>query len=233
MPYILWNVYILRIAIPFPGNPRGQLKAAIRELKLNGSIVRQLLHSSCRIFIRPLNCSQKPYVCVSFLLFTLLSRIGQTALDAGVAPYYTNRGVAYSRARNYIPALADFNAATTLTNGITTVKILVHMARCRLFLGSPSSALLSIQDALCLDPTNSDVHVLKKSAVELQGHMDSYKDAIVHKRWQMARTSYESCLRVYAQEDGNPPIEVQCWEIEILIAEKDWDAVVTATRCVL
>jgi DnaJ family protein C protein 7 len=132
-----------------------------------------------------------------------------------------------------MPALVDFNAATTVNNGIATVKILVHIARCRLFLGSPSSALLAVQDALCLDPTNLNAHALKKRVLELQGHIDSYKDAMVHKRWQMARKSYQSCLSVYAQEDGDPPTDLLCWEIEILIAEKDWDAAATATRCVL
>jgi hypothetical protein len=79
--------------------------------------------------------------------------------------------------------------------------------------GSPSSALLAVQEALCFDPTDSNVHALKKCVLELQGHMNGYKDAMVHKCWRMARTSYESCLGVYAQEDGNPLLTCSAGEL--------------------
>lgn len=156
---------------------------------------------------------------------------GLTALDAAVASFYTNRGIAQSRAKDYIAALSDLNFSTTLKKGNT--KVLLHIARCRLFLGSPSSALIAVHDVLCLEPTNPNAHALKKQVLELQGHMDYYKEAVMHRRWRKAKMSYESCLAVYTQEDGDPPIEVQCWGIEVLIVASDWNAVLTATRYVL
>jgi tetratricopeptide (TPR) repeat protein len=232
--YISWNIYKLKCFQPFREPSPTTTKSdnpKIQAVQFNSQAVAafklQDFHKAIELFTEAI-C-----LCLFYIGFASLSRVYQTALDAEVASYHTNRGVAYSRTRNYMPALADFNAATTANNGIATIKILVQIARCRLFLGSPSSALLAVQDALCLDPTDSNVHALKKRVVELQGHMNGYKDAMVHKCWRMARSSYESCLRAYAQEDGDPPIDVQCWRIEILIAERDWDTAVTATGCVL
>lgn len=173
-------------------------------------------------------------ICLYFdLSITSLDLTSLTASDAAVTSYYINRGIAQSRTKNYIAALSDLNFAATINKGNVTAKVHLHTARCRLFLGSPSSALIAVHDALRLEPTNAGAHALKKRVLELQGHIDCYQEAVMQRRWRQAKVFYESCLAVFTQEDGDPPINVQCWGIEVLITEMDWNAVITATRYIL
>ena len=80
-----------------------------------------------------------------------------------------------------------------------------------------------MRDALSLDASNLDALQLRHRITDLENHMDAYKKAVSRKHWRIARTEYESCLSVYAQEDSDAPGYVQCWGVELLIVESKWD----------
>lgn len=126
------------------------------------------------------------------------------------------------KVHDYATALQDFEFASTKPAHTPSGDSLSHIARCRLSLGSPSSALLAVKDALALDGANGDALLLRRRILDLESHMDAYKGAISRNHWRMARSAYESCLSVYAQEDIHTPGHIRCWGVELLIAEGKW-----------
>ena len=169
---------------------------------------------------------------VTFHSRNMLTTLCQAVLDGTVASFYTNRAIAYAKMEEYTAALGDFQQVSTMKTYRPSAKVLVHKARCLFFLGSRSTALLALRDALFCDPANETALVLKNHILELESHMDAYVGAWSRQHWRMARSSYESCLTVYAQECGDAPIEVRCWGIELLIVESDWDAASQAAKFV-
>src|SRR5882724_6320211 len=130
----------------------------------------------------------------------------------------------------YNVALGDFHFATSVKTYRATAKVLIHTARCRLFLGSLSSALLALREALSLEPGNMDALALKKRVIELQGYAGNYEGARSRKHWKMARQSYEAYLKACSQEGCAVPTEVQCWGVELLIVRSDFAEAVVATE---
>lgn len=154
----------------------------------------------------------------------------QSALDPTVPTFYTNRAVAHMKLRDHVTALRDFTSASSMTTYTPTARQLIHIARCRFLLGSPSAALPAVRDSLVLQPLNVDAQVLQRRVLEADGHMEDYRSARVRGHWRMAKVAQEGCLRVYAQEDSDAPVEVQCWGIELLIVERDWKAAQTSVK---
>jgi tetratricopeptide (TPR) repeat protein len=184
--------------------------------------------------MRQLHYSRKPSVCLSCAFHskpvTLTCRI---VLDATTPSFYTNRAISYAKLKDYATALRDFQFVTSMQTYRATAKVLVHKARCLLFLGSRSTALLALGEALTCDPANADAQTLKSRILELENYIDNYKKARSRQHWHIAKASYESCLKVYAQEDEDAPTEFGCWGIEVLIVDGDWDPAITAAKYVL
>lgn len=165
-------------------------------------------------------------ICLSFLdadvCQILLKSISPAALDPTIAHFHTNRGTAYAKMGRYFAALGDFELATSFKTYKATAKVLIHTARCRLFLGSPPSALLALREALLLEPENINALALRSRVVEIQEHSSGYEGARSRKHWRMAGKSYEACLTAYAQEGFCIPIQVQAWGAELLNGQCAW-----------
>ncbi|KAI0694981.1 hypothetical protein C8T65DRAFT_744195 [Cerioporus squamosus] len=144
-------------------------------------------------------------------------------LHPGEPQYYLTRATAHVKAYRFTEALQDFDAASIRDGYEGDVDVFLQVARCRLLLGSPTSALLAVRDALDLDPGDRDALELRRRILDLEGHVGAYKGAVDRKHWRMARSAYGSCLSVYAQEDSDAPTHVRCWGIEMLVVEGCWD----------
>ncbi|KAH9942881.1 DnaJ-domain-containing protein [Amylocystis lapponica] len=147
-----------------------------------------------------------------------------------MADLWAMRGIARAKLLNFTEALGDFQLASAVIDYIPTAVVLVHTARCRLLLGSREAALLAIREAFSLDPGHQDVLSLRRRLLDLEGHIESYVGARSRRHWRMARQSYESCVKVYTDEGHIAPIEIQCWGVELLIAEEKWDAAAAAVE---
>ena len=137
--------------------------------------------------------------------------------------YYLTRATAYIKTHQFTDALRDFDTASIKDGYEGDVDVYLQIARCRLLLGSPTSALLAVRDALALDPGDRGALDFRRRILDLEGHVDAYKGAVTRKHWRMARSAYESCLSVYAQEDSDAPTYIRCWGIEMLVVEGCWD----------
>ncbi|PCH34747.1 TPR-like protein [Wolfiporia cocos MD-104 SS10] len=167
-------------------------------------------------------CASENYTDAISLLTEAIS------IEPAVAELYASRGIAHANLKNYTNALGDFQSAMIKDESTITSEILIWISRCRLHLGSHSTALLAVRDALAMDPQNEDGHTLMKRIRELGNHQDVYKTACSRNQWRTARTAYESCLSVYVEEDGDFPIELRCWGITLRVAEGDWDKAMEA-----
>ncbi len=120
----------------------------------------------------------------------------------------------------YVSALRDFDLVATTPTYEPLNYCFLGIARCRLLLRSPSSALLAVKDALSISSVDvGDALSLRSRILEIEGHMDAYKLAVSRNRWRMARSAYESCLSGYARERSDAPAQVRCRGVEVLIAE--------------
>ena len=146
-----------------------------------------------------------------------------TDLDPAEPCYVLSRAHAHMKLSDYAAALRDFSFASTMTTYEPSVITHLRIARCRLLLGSSQSALLAVRNALSLDARNNDALQLRQRILKLEGHMDAYRRAVSRYHWRLARSAYESCLSVYAQEGGDAPGHIQCWGVELLIAESAWE----------
>ena len=150
-----------------------------------------------------------------------------------MASLWIVRGTAQAKLLNFADALHDFQVASAKKSYLATAVVLVHTARCRLMLGSRSGALLAIREALVLDPGHQDALALRRRLFDLEGHFDGYTGARSRRHWRMARISYEACLKFYADEGHDAPIEVQCWSVELLIAEAKWESATSTIEYVI
>ncbi|RPD53197.1 DnaJ-domain-containing protein [Lentinus tigrinus ALCF2SS1-6] len=146
-----------------------------------------------------------------------------TELHPGEPQYYLTRAMAYVKTLQYTEALQDFDDVSKKDGYEGDVDVFLQVARCRLLLGSPTPALLAVRNALAFDPGDRDALNLRRRILDLIGHIDAYKGAVSRKHWRMARSAYESCLSVYAQEDSDAPTYIRCWGIEMLVVEGCWD----------
>ncbi len=124
----------------------------------------------------------------------------------------------------YTSALRDFDLASTKPTYTPRSDCFLGIAHCRLLLGSTSSALLAVKDALSINGANKDALSLRRRILELEGHMNAYKRAVSHDHWRMARSAYETCLSGYVRELSDAPAQVRCWGVELLIAESKLEA---------
>ena len=53
--------------------------------------------------------------------------------------------------------------------------------------------------------------------------MRAYSGAVARGHWHAARSAYEACLTVYAQEESDAPPAVRGWGVELLVAEGAWE----------
>ncbi|KAI0964681.1 hypothetical protein AcW1_001447 [Taiwanofungus camphoratus] len=150
------------------------------------------------------------------------------SIDSTKVIFFVTRGTTYAKNKDYAAGIGDFQLASTMRGYSQTAEILVQIARCRLHLGSPSMALLALRDALSLEPSDTDALTLRRRVLDLNTHMEGYRGARIRKHWHTARSSYELCLQVYAEEDSDPPVEIQCWDIELSIVKGSWDAAIAA-----
>ena len=103
------------------------------------------------------------------------------------------------------------------------VPVLAEIAHCRLCVGSPSSAMLAVQEALGIDPDNDAVRTLKGCLINLQTLQEAFRQERAAGRWRAARSIYASCVKFYEEADCPVPIELVCWEVDLAIFERDWD----------
>ena len=144
-------------------------------------------------------------------------------LEPGNPLYYISRATAYIKDKQYTASLQDFDAASNKDGYRATADILINVARCRFLLGSPSSAMLAVRDALSLDPVDGPALVLRRRILDLEGHLDAYKGAVARGHWRMAQSAYEACLSAYAQEGSDAPTHVRCWGVELLVVDGSWE----------
>ncbi|KAI1795548.1 DnaJ-domain-containing protein [Ganoderma leucocontextum] len=149
----------------------------------------------------------------------LTSLAEAVALEPHEPEYYITRAFIHMKLHEYATALRDFDLASTKPTYTPRSDCLLPIARCRLLLGSPSSALLAVKDALSINGADGDALSLRRRILELEGHIAAYRGAVSRDHWRMARSAYESCLSVYAQEHSDAPGQVNCWGVELLIAE--------------
>lgn len=171
-------------------------------------------------------------VTLSLHSVTLLIVLDYIAIDSTKVIFFVTRGTTYAKNKDYAAGIGDFQLASTMRGYSQTAEILVQIARCRLHLGSPSMALLALRDALSLEPSDTDALTLRRRVLDLNTHMEGYRGARTRKHWHTARSSYELCLQVYAEEDSDPPVEIQCWDIELSIVKGSWDAAIAAVKYV-
>ncbi|CCL98469.1 uncharacterized protein FIBRA_00467 [Fibroporia radiculosa] len=154
------------------------------------------------------------------------------AIDSSTLALFTSRGVALAQSHDFNAAIADFNTAISKGLSLTSEEIL-WMARSHLYLGSTASALFIIEDVLRLDPQNEDARALRKRLMALEVHIQSYQKAQSCANWRAARTAYQSCLTIFAEENGPLPVQFRCWGIELQLAECDWEKAVSGTEYLL
>ncbi len=184
------------------------------------ALLTQAISTSRRVAIRyPRNLQRPP---VNRLL----------ACDQSDPDSFLLRGRAHARNQHHSAALHDYQTASTKRGYLPTPDVLLQIARSRLLLGSPSSALLAVRDALTLDPADGQVLLLRSRILELEGHITAYHGAVSRKHWRMARSAYESCLGVYAQEDSDAPTHIRCWGTELLVIEGSWVAAMKSVEYV-
>ncbi|OCH93482.1 DnaJ-domain-containing protein [Obba rivulosa] len=157
------------------------------------------------------------------------------AIDAGAqdAHFFEKRGQARLKMGQHECALGDFGVVMARKDYKAPTSILVDVARCRFHLGSPTSALIAVREAISMEPTHSGAKTLRHRIHELQGHMETYRGAFSRRHWHMARSSFESCLTIYNQEEGHTPIEISCWGVQLYIAERKWDNALTKVTDIL
>ncbi|KAF9810262.1 hypothetical protein IEO21_07030 [Rhodonia placenta] len=152
------------------------------------------------------------------------------ASDPHVALHYTGRGIAYAQSKKYACAIGDFQTASSKADYIPSPTVSLWTAKCRFYLGSHASALLAVRDVLSLDPDHTDALALKRRLVELQKHIEDYHTARKRQHWKLARAAYESCLGIYSHEDCELPVDIRCWNVELRMAEADWESVASSVE---
>ena len=136
---------------------------------------------------------------------------------------------------NYAAALSDFQRAYELLKVAVPSEVspvLVKIARCRLCLGSHSSALLAIQEALALDPTHDAARTLKRRLMQMQESEEALRQARAAARWHVARSTWEACIQLYEEENCPVPTGLRCWKVDLAVLERDWERAQSAAECV-
>ena len=75
-----------------------------------------------------------------------------------------------------------------------------------------------------------DASSLQRRILELEGYVEVYREAVSHNHWRMARRAYESCLSLYARQRSDPPAQIRCWGVELLIAESKLEEAMKAVE---
>jgi len=136
------------------------------------------------------------------------------------ASYLTNRAAAYMAIKRFKAALADCQAASALQSGAPSAKTLVRLAKCHLAVGSPSASLLTVTQALALDPKDAQGLDCKRKAEVMQSYLDRYESSKALKDWGQAKWALEKATE---ECEGDQPIQWRIWKVELEIARKKWD----------
>ncbi|KAI0744004.1 hypothetical protein C8Q80DRAFT_1220772 [Daedaleopsis nitida] len=161
----------------------------------------------------------------------LLSRAIE--LDPSYSQSYVTRGAAHALNGHHSAALIDFDTASTKRSYEPSKTNFLQIARSRLLLGSSSAALLAVRQALALDAADAEALLLQSRIVALDGHVAAYHGAVSRNHWHMARSAYESCLGIYAQEDSDAPPSIRCWGIALLVVESAWEDAMKSVNILL
>lgn len=146
-----------------------------------------------------------------------------TDLDGQNGVYYTNRAAARIALKQYRLGLSDCQRTVLLQGENVSSKSLTRLGRCHYALGSPVPALAALQQALSLDPENDMAVVFQTKAIKLHKYIQEFEATRSRNLWGAAEASYQNCLTVINNEQGEIPVEWRCWGIEVEIARGKWD----------
>ncbi|KAG8874843.1 hypothetical protein FRB97_005623 [Tulasnella sp. 331] len=153
------------------------------------------------------------------------------AIDLKSDPiFFTNRAAAYIALKRFKPASDDCHVATLLTHHAPYYKTFARLAKCHLALGEPKAAIAAAQASLDCDSSASNDNpslATKASAELMKQHLDQCADAWEKKAWAEAK---RKLLEAIALCDGGGPAEWCVWEVEIAMAQCDWDEALVAAK---
>ncbi|KAG8855720.1 hypothetical protein FRB96_006764 [Tulasnella sp. 330] len=137
-----------------------------------------------------------------------------------------NRADAYFWSKSFDLARDDCQAALFISNHPSPLKILNRLADCYVALGDPTTALQYIEEALKLDPLDSDMAKTKLSAEHMQTNIRESREAWSRKDWLEAKGALRQATIACS---GERPLQWGIWEVEIEMTLGSWnDAVCTA-----
>lgn len=139
----------------------------------------------------------------------------------------TNRAAAYMAIKRFKAALADCQSASFLQSSAPQSKTLIRLAKCHLAVGSPSACLLTIQQALALDPKDKTALECKTKAEVMQGFLERFESSKKLKDWGQAKWALEKAVE---ECEGDQPIQWRIWRVEVDIARKKWDDAIQQAR---
>ena len=80
-----------------------------------------------------------------------------------------------------------------------------------------------MREALAIEPANKSARALARCLERIQEQEGAYRQARASGRWSTARTAWKECVRLYREEGCAAPVKVRCWEVDLAIAEGDWE----------
>lgn len=138
--------------------------------------------------------------------------------------------------RDHAAALGDLQQACSLLSAVKSAEkvaqVLVKVARCRLCLGSYDAAILAVREALKADDANEAALAFKRRLAQIRQTEEAYRLAKTGGRWRVARTAWEACVDAYKEDQCLVPVEVQCWDSELAVAERSWERAQDIVGCV-
>ena len=158
------------------------------------------------------------------------------ANDPDAAVFYVSRGEAFVLKSDHASALGDFQRACALLSvagpAVKAAPVFVQVARCRLSLGSYDASGLAVREALKADDANEAALAFKRCLGRIRQEEEAYRLAKAGGRWRVARTAWETCVTLYEEERCPVPVEVQCWNVELAVAERSWEKAKDIVECV-
>ncbi|KAG9043915.1 hypothetical protein FS837_008975 [Tulasnella sp. UAMH 9824] len=134
--------------------------------------------------------------------------------------YYANRAAAYMAQKKFKLARDDCQTAVSLQSDAPSAKTFARLARCHLALGDAAGALVAVDQALKLDPGNSQCLQTRAQADHIKTHLERCQQSRQQKDWGQARWALEKAMQAC---EGDYPVEWRVWKVEIDIAKKNWD----------
>ncbi|KAG9006466.1 hypothetical protein FRB93_008594 [Tulasnella sp. JGI-2019a] len=126
-----------------------------------------------------------------------------------------SRADAYVHQKSFDLARADCQAAMSIPNHPSPLKVLNNLAKCHIALGDPTAALQALTPAFELDPRNAVILATKSSAETMETALRLSREAWVKQDWLEAKNAL---ARAEAECTGDCLLEWWIWKVEIAIA---------------